>query len=145
MRTAVFVLGAMCFVGTPALAATPDCNAAWTRADANKDGVLSTDEGSTYFSAAKVTEGTMKRETFDAHCAKGDFKSAMTTDTDEAAPVPGANSFTESQAKERVTQAGLTDVGALAKDDAGVWRGKAKRGGADVDVAVDFKGNVVVK
>jgi len=57
-------------------------------------------------------------------------------------PVAGANSFTESQAKSRIEDAGYTNVTALKKDDNGVWRGKADKGGASRDVSVDFQGNV---
>lgn len=145
MKAAGLVLGAICVVSTPAFSATPDCDAAWMRADANKDGMLSSDEGASYFTAAKVTETTMQRETFVQHCANGDFKAVITTPDQESPPLTGANSFTENQAKERIKQAGLTDVGALKKDENGIWRGSAKRGSAAVDVAVDFKGNVVVK
>ena len=59
-----------------------------------------------------------------------------------AAPVPGANSFTEGQAKSRIEGAGYTDVTALKKDDNGVWTGSAKKGGQMVSVKVDFQGNV---
>jgi putative membrane protein len=59
-----------------------------------------------------------------------------------AAPVPGANSFTEGQAKSRIEGAGYTDVTALKKDDNGVWIGSAKKGGQAVSVKVDFQGNV---
>jgi putative membrane protein len=59
-----------------------------------------------------------------------------------AAPVPGANSFTEGQAKSRIEGAGYTDVTALKKDDNGVWTGSAKKGGQMVTVKVDFQGNV---
>jgi hypothetical protein len=58
------------------------------------------------------------------------------------APVAGRNSFTEGQAKSKIEDAGYTNVTALKKDDNGVWRGKAKRGGAASDVSVDFQGNV---
>jgi len=61
------------------------------------------------------------------------------------APVAGANSFTEDQARARVTDAGYTDVSALVKDAEGIWRGKASKGGAMMDVAVDFQGNVTSK
>ncbi len=57
----------------------------------------------------------------------------------------GANSFTEGQARDRIGNAGFTDVTQLAKDDDGVWRGKAKRGGKSVNVALDYKGNVTSK
>jgi len=62
--------------------------------------------------------------------------------TDSAAPAAGANSFTEDQARDRIQNAGYADVSALTKDDNGVWRGQAKKGGASVAVALDYKGNV---
>jgi hypothetical protein len=36
-------------------------------------------------------------------------------------------------------------VSALQKDDKGIWRGTAKRGASQVNIAVDFKGNVVAQ
>jgi hypothetical protein len=65
--------------------------------------------------------------------------------TNSAAPVEGRNSFTEGQARSRIEANGFADVSALQKDDAGVWRGKAKKDGKAVDVALDFQGNVVAK
>ncbi|MDO9707156.1 hypothetical protein [Paracraurococcus lichenis] len=59
------------------------------------------------------------------------------------APAPGANSFTEGQAKSRIEAAGFTNVSDLQKDDQGVWRGKAQRSGQQVSVALDYQGNVV--
>ncbi|CCV05674.1 Outer membrane protein-like protein [Mesorhizobium metallidurans STM 2683] len=59
-----------------------------------------------------------------------------------AAPVPGANSFTEDQAKSRIQDAGYTDVSALTKDDQGIWRGQAKKDGKSTQVALDYQGNV---
>ena len=61
------------------------------------------------------------------------------------APVAGANSFTEGQAKSRIEAKGFTNVSGLQKDDAGVWRGKASQGGKAMNVSVDFQGNVVGK
>ncbi|RYF50998.1 MAG: hypothetical protein EOO38_04315 [Cytophagaceae bacterium] len=58
------------------------------------------------------------------------------------APVSGANSFTEGQAKSRIEQAGYSGVTDLKKDDNGVWRGKAMKGGAASNVSIDFQGNV---
>ena len=58
------------------------------------------------------------------------------------APVQGANSFTEGQAKSRIENNGYTNVGGLKKDDQGVWRGQATKGGKKVNVSVDFQGNV---
>ncbi len=59
-----------------------------------------------------------------------------------AAPVAGRNSFTESQAKSKIEEAGYSNVTALNKDDNGVLRGKASKGGSSTDVSLDFQGNV---
>jgi putative membrane protein len=64
------------------------------------------------------------------------------SENNAAAPVPGANSFTEGQAKSRIEGAGYTDVSGLKKDDNGVWTGTAKKGGNSTTVKVDFQGNV---
>jgi hypothetical protein len=61
------------------------------------------------------------------------------------APVAGANSFTEGQAKSRIEEKGFKNVSDLKKDDAGVWRGKADQNGKTVTVSVDFQGNVVAQ
>jgi hypothetical protein len=58
------------------------------------------------------------------------------------APVEGANSFTEGQARSRIEKQGFTNVTGLTKDDKGVWRGRAMRGGKQVTVSLDFQGNV---
>ena len=48
------------------------------------------------------------------------------------APLKGANSFTEGQAKDRALAAGFTSVsGPLDKDGAGIWRGNAMKDGQD--------------
>ena len=61
------------------------------------------------------------------------------------APEAGANSFTEAQAKDRIAKAGFTGVTGLKKDDQGIWRGSAKKDGKQVNVSVDFRGNVTTK
>src|SRR3954464_11916301 len=58
-----------------------------------------------------------------------------------AGPVPGANSFTEGQAKSRIESQGFTNVSALTKDDQGIWRGKATKDGRNVTVSLDFHGD----
>jgi periplasmic protein CpxP/Spy len=78
---------------------------------------------------------------------------AMTTKPDTAMnqtgtesqkpPLSGANSFTEGQARDRITKAGFEDVQTLKKDDQGVWRGQAKKSGQQVNVGLDYRGNVV--
>jgi len=59
------------------------------------------------------------------------------------APVKGANSFTEGEAKSRIEKKGFGNVSDLKKDDQGVWRGHAMRNGQRVDVAIDYQGNVI--
>jgi hypothetical protein len=59
-----------------------------------------------------------------------------------AAPVAGANSFTEGEAKARIEARGFANVTELMKDDQGIWRGKAQRDGRSVNVALDYQGNV---
>lgn len=58
-------------------------------------------------------------------------------------PLPGANSFTESQARNRIEAQGYSGITGLKKDDQSVWRGQAMKDGTLVGVALDFKGNVV--
>ena len=65
--------------------------------------------------------------------------------TNPAAPVPGANSFTEGQAKSKIKSGGYTQVSGLKKDDNGVWTGSAMKGGQKVNVKLDFQGNVVTQ
>ncbi len=62
---------------------------------------------------------------------------------DTNAPLEGENSFTEDQVRARLEENGFTAVGALALDDKGVWRGQATYEGEAVDVAVDYRGNIV--
>ncbi|MDX2157090.1 MAG: hypothetical protein SFW09_11335 [Hyphomicrobiaceae bacterium] len=65
-----------------------------------------------------------------------------------ATPVPltalesGSNSFTEGQARSRLQDAGFGNITGLAKDDNGIWRGKAQKGGRTVTVGLDYKGNI---
>ena len=54
----------------------------------------------------------------------------------------GRNSFTESQARGRIAKDGYSNVSTLAKNANGVWQGTAIKGGATVNVALDYKGNV---
>ena len=66
-----------------------------------------------------------------------------TAPTAPIAPVAGANSFTENQARARLEKSGFTNVTGLKKDDAGVWRGTASKNGKTQTVSLDFKGNVI--
>jgi putative membrane protein len=148
MRTILLVAAAAatCAV-TPVYAATDaECQEMWTKADMNKDGVLSDAEAQRYAAAMRVHDEKTKA---DGRINQASFLEACNADVyaprpaDAGAPLKGANSFTEGQAKDRALLHGLTDVGALKKDDDGIWRGSASQDGKPVEVAVDFKGNVV--
>jgi hypothetical protein len=60
-----------------------------------------------------------------------------------AAPVAGANSFTESEARSRLEKFGYTDITGLTKDNNSIWHGMAKKDGQPVNVALDYQGNIV--
>jgi putative membrane protein len=70
---------------------------------------------------------------------------SATPPTTSATLEPGANSFTEGQAKARFEEAGLTDIADLRKDDQGIWRARAKKDGRDVTAGLDFKGNINIQ
>ena len=142
----VGILLATCFVA-PAYAATDaECDAMWKKADANGDGMLSDTEAMRYSAAMRVKEykmpadGKMNRASFIDAC-KADVYAPRKVDA--GAPLKGANSFTEGQAKDRAMAHGLTGVSALKKDADGIWRGTAMQDSKSVQVAVDYKGNVV--
>ncbi|CAN7667877.1 PepSY domain-containing protein [Pararhizobium sp. LjRoot238] len=68
---------------------------------------------------------------------------ATPSDQNATAPVEGANSFTEVQAKDRIVEAGYADVTDLKLDEKGVWQGKATKDGKAVMVSLDYQGNIV--
>jgi len=57
-------------------------------------------------------------------------------------PAKGANSFTMEQARSQIADKGFSNVSDLAKDDDGIWRGKAQKAGTSTGVWLDYKGNV---
>nr|WP_312366970.1 PepSY domain-containing protein [Ensifer sp.] len=76
----------------------------------------------------------------------GETPAVATPDTSNpTAPVAGANSFTEAQAKERIEAAGFSNVTALKLDDQGVWQATAMKDGKSATVALDYQGNVTAK
>ena len=122
-----------------------ECAATYAAADTNKDGVLDNTEGSSYFAFYRLAnkppaDDKISRDTFVKDCASGFYLAA---DAEAGAPLSGANSFTEGQAKDRVMAHGGQSVSGMTKDDKGVWRGTATLGGSQQSVAVDYKGNVV--
>ena len=58
---------------------------------------------------------------------------------------PGANSFTEGQARAAIEKQGYTDIGPLTQDNQGIWSATATKSGQQSTVAVDYKGAVSVR
>ncbi len=152
MRTMVSIaaaaaLGVATF-GNAAWAATDaECQDMWKKADANGDGVLSDRESVRYVALMRVGNRTVATQ---GRITQAEFMEACKADvyaphkTDAGAPLKGANSFTEGQAKDRaIAHGGVDAVSDLKKDDDGVWRGKGTLAGKPVEIAVDYKGNVV--
>lgn len=125
-----------------------DCAAQWKSADGNGDGVLVGPEANRYLAYYRVRAQT---EPADGRITEAAFMQACRNDVfmakgpDAGAPLKGANSFTEAQAKDRVLAAGLTSVSSLVKDGDGIWHGSAMKDSKAVKVAIDFKGNVVTE
>ena len=74
--------------------------------------------------------------------AKGNAPIKHAHTLNDGAAKPAANSFTHDQAVRHIEHTGFTGVTGLTKGKDGVWRGTAMKGGASVNVAMDFKGNV---
>ena len=74
--------------------------------------------------------------------APGNAAVDSTPTTGDTALTPGASSFTESQARGAIENAGYSGVSALTQNEQGIWSGKATKGGAEVSVSVDYKGAV---
>ena len=131
----------------PSFAATDaECTEMWKKADANSDGNVSGGEAMRYMSFMRVagmtvaTEGTITQTEFMNACKADAYKVKQ---ADAGAPLKGSNSFTEGQAKDRIIAQGMDNVTGLTKDGDGIWRGTAQQAGKPVQVAVDYKGNVV--
>ena len=119
----------------------------WKKADANSDGVLSDKESVRYVALMRIGNRTVAGE---GQITQAEFMDACKADTymprkaEEGAPLKGANSFTEGQAKDRaIAHGGVDSVSDFKKDDDGIWRGTGSQSGKTVQIAVDYKGNVV--
>lgn len=85
----------------------------------------------------------MDRSSPDAVGTSDDSNQAVaTTSANAPTPEPGANSFTEGQARSRLEANGYSIMLPLTKDDDGIWRGKGQKGGRVISVWVDYKGNI---
>ncbi len=74
--------------------------------------------------------------------AKGNAPVKNTHTVNDGSAKAGANSFTQNEARKHIINSGFTSVSPLVKGKDGVWRGTAMKGGANMSVAMDFKGNV---
>ncbi|MBP1862112.1 PepSY domain-containing protein [Rhizobium herbae] len=93
-----------------------------------------------------VSAMTTHAQTTTAPATDGDTPAVATPETKNAtAPVEGANSFTEEQAKERMEAAGYSTVSDLKLDDKGVWQAMGTKDGKSVAVSMDYQGNIVSK
>ena len=150
MKKLAIAAGALALLLTSNVASAmtdADCATAWKAADTKSQGVITETQGRRYFAAMRVAQKPvpadgMSQAAFMENCKAGLFDASA---KDAGAPLSGANSFTESQAKDRIMATGLSDVSALKKDDKGVWRGTATDGSKKTNVAVDYKGNVVAE
>jgi hypothetical protein len=149
MKNTILFSAVLLLIGGPAFAATDvECTTMWKQADVNADGKLTPDEAERYSAMMRVAEkimpedGVITEPMFTENCMADVFTIAA---LDVGAPLEGANSFTESQAKDRIIAAEMTAPSTLTKDDQGIWRGTAMKNGQSVKVAVDFKGNVVAE
>jgi hypothetical protein len=70
---------------------------------------------------------------------------ASATVTNPHAPVSGSNSFTSTQVRARLTEAGYSNIGKLRKNNNGVWYGNATQNGVTKVVYFDYQGNITSK
>ncbi len=100
------------------------------------------------FAAALVSASALSAfaQTAPATTTDGNTPAVATPDTNSAtAPVEGANSFTEGQAKDRIEKAGYTEIKDLKKDDKGIWMASGMKAGKAIMIALDYQGNIVAK
>ena|SRR5450631_1897404 len=100
-----------------------DCAVAFAKADVNGDGVITDLEGPRYFSALRIAQVLadvrLNRAAFLEHCTSGLFE----VKAEAGAPFAGASLITESQAKDRATASGFTNVSALRQTTRGFGAG----------------------
>lgn len=122
-----------------------DCLSVWNTTAGETATAMPADKGARYYAALRVSgktveDGKLDKAAFIADCEAGLFDAKA---VDAGAPLKGANSFTENQAKDRAVWYGFAGVSKLEKDADGIWRGTGTLEGKAVKLAIDFKGNVV--
>jgi hypothetical protein len=96
--------------------------------------------------AGVFVASTAFAQTTPAPTANGDTPAVTTSETaNPTAPVAGENSFTESQAKSRIEEAGVASVTELKLDDSGIWQATGTKDGKSVKVSLDYQGNIVTE
>lgn len=146
-------LGTCCLLGALSLgagsvqaASEAECAQIWASLDTDQDGFIDENMSERYLAWLRVNEvelpadGRIDQALYLESCQEDRF---VEQEPDADAPLAGANSFTEGQARDRILAYGYSDVSELRKDDDGIWRGTALLDGQSVAVAVDYKGNVV--
>lgn len=130
----------------PATAATPQPG---SPAAMSTPGTMSTTTPPSLGTPGDTTRTTPPAATHSDAAPTGSaiINSAVNTSSDNkpGAPVSGANSFTEGQAKSRIEDRGFSEISDLKLDNSGVWRAKATKDGKTVTVALDYQGNVVAQ
>lgn len=63
----------------------------------------------------------------------------------DAGQTPGANSFTEEQAREAFEKAGYTGLTQVMKNDQGLWTATGTLNGQSTQVSLDYRGAVVTR
>ena len=92
--------------------------------------------------AAVLFAGTALAQPAPSDDAKGNAPIKHVHTINDGGAKPGANSFTQNQARKHILHAGYSAVSGLTKGADGVWRGTAIKDGVTKNVALDFKGNV---
>jgi len=130
-------------------ASETDCSNLWNKPEVATNGKLTPmyQQAMAKSGRTVAADGAVDAGAFMEACKAGafDMVNAVNAQTEAGAPFAGANSFTQSQAADRIGKAGFTSVSGLKKDADGIWRGTAMSGGKSVAVALDYKGNVVAK
>jgi hypothetical protein len=146
----IIIAAVACFALTAQAHAMSDaeCTSLWKIADSNSDGTLTGVEGERYLALLRIANqtvdanGTLTETRFQESCKTDIFKLAA---SEPGAPLAGANSFTEDQARDRVVANGFATPSAMTKDENGIWRGTSLKEGKSITIAVDYKGNVVAQ
>lgn len=122
-----------------------NCSNQFSSLDKDGNAVLTEEEAPAIYAKSRIdnrmiAEAGYTKEEFLAACEKRSFDRPV---LDKGAPLEGSNSFTEGQAQDRAVVWGVGSVSALTQDDKGIWRGTGTQDGKTVNVAIDYKGNVV--